>query len=211
MFCGVHAELGIVETSVQNAYSLVAGVVHMCHRRLLMTSWVGSHCLGKDFNPHPLRPEWPLPVEGAPKLGVGRREGNWELGHLGCQLRPSLVKPHHCPPPPPSPHTHTPTYTHTHTPPQGCTFSNQHLTLSFFLTPTTASTRMSRCSVCRRSLRSFRRPTPTTLTRPSSTMRLTRPSATWRRPLTWCAPPTSGCRSPGSTDPVPPTSHPSPA
>lgn len=62
-------------------------------------------------------------------------------------------------------------------------------------------TRTSLSSGCRRSLRSCRRPTPTTLTRPSSTTRLMRPSGTWRRPSTWSAPPPSGSLCPGSTEP----------
>lgn len=60
--------------------------------------------------------------------------------------------------------------------------------------------RMTLFSDSRRSRRCCREPTLTTLTRPSSIMRSTTPSAFWRRPSTWCPPPLSGSLCPGSTD-----------
>lgn len=60
--------------------------------------------------------------------------------------------------------------------------------------------RMILFSGSRKSQRCCSGPTPTTSTRPSSTMRLMTPSACWRRLWTWSPPLPNGFPSPGSTD-----------
>lgn len=64
--------------------------------------------------------------------------------------------------------------------------------------------RMNHSNGYRKSLKSCRRPTPTALTWPLSTTRLTRPSGTWRRLWSRCAPPVSGSPCPGSTELIQP-------